>query len=419
MRGKLERINPVDNTRTPYHCHTSGSSFVMSCKENSQKHVSSIQLSSIHNVVPDFSICKYCFKIQLVTNNVLYFVASSLDEMQQWIVDLLKEPPSKSITFADFEFVKPLYRGNHSDVALIRGKESGQLYCLKSIRKRSVKGTPHRVFAERNVLMKTRHIFVCHLFCTFQSECAYHFIICYMGRGTLADIVRSKVNLSVYQRKLYLMECALAIAHLHSMDILYRNLRDENVLIGGDGHIKLGDFGDTCDCAEMAYCQIITETNPFTAPEMILRREIGNAVDWWSLGVLAFLLFVGKLPFEGEDEKRTEELIVNAKLKIPRVVNTSAASFISALLQKVPEQRLGSASDLDVLDHEFFSIFDRNKVLQKGYKPDFIPDEPVRAESDFHENWLQKEEDEASVEIPSFSWDSHQFASSIESPEYG
>ena len=417
MRGKLDRINPDDKTRIPYYCHTSGSSFVISSKENGQKHVSSIQLSTIHNVVPDFSVCKYCFKVQLVTNNVLYFVASSLDEMQQWIVELLKEPPSKPITFADFEFVKPIYQGEHSDVAVIRGKDSDKLYCLKSIRKNSVKGTPHRAFAERNVLMKTRHVFICHLFSTFQSERAYHFIMCYMERGTLADVIRSKVALSVYQRKLYLMECALAIAHLHSMDILYRNLQDANVLIGSDGHIRLGDFGDTCDCAELAYCQLITETSPFTAPEIVMRRETGSAADWWSLGVLSFLLFVGKLPFEGANQTETDELILNAKLKIPAVINTSAASFIAGLLQKKPEKRLGYTNDDDVLNHEFFSVFERARVLKKEYPPDYIPDEPSRPElAEFHENWLRKEGGETGPEIPSFEWDSHQTPSAASSP---
>jgi len=90
--------------------------------------------------------------------------------------------------------------------------------------------------------------------------------------------------------KFYLAELALALGHLHSLGIIYRDLKPENLLLDSGGHIVLTDFGlskETLESHAYSFCGTVE----YMAPEVVNRKGHSFSADWWSYGVLvSFLL---------------------------------------------------------------------------------------------------------------------------------
>lgn len=133
--------------------------------------------------------------------------------------------------------------------------------------------------------------------------------------------------------KLYICEVLLAIEALHARDIVYRDLKPDNILLDAEGHCMLTDFGlSKQDVAEAStgaksFCGSVA----YLAPEMLKRQGHGKAVDWYLLGVLLFEMLTGYPPFYAESR---EELFKNIE-SAPLILPSHASPECKALLRLV------------------------------------------------------------------------------------
>ena len=117
--------------------------------------------------------------------------------------------------------------------------------------------------------------------------------------------------------RFYASNILLALSHLHSLNILYRDLKPENVLVSHDGYVKIADFGLSKENIKgHTDAKSICGTAEYLAPEILLSKGHGKASDWWSFGGIIYEMLCGEPPFYNRDK---EQLFKNIKYAEPRL----------------------------------------------------------------------------------------------------
>jgi serine/threonine protein kinase len=151
---------------------------------------------------------------------------------------------------------------------------------------------------ERNVLSITNHPFIVKLNYAFQSLDRLFLILEYCAGGDLAQHLQKEKRFDEDRAKIYLCEIILALEDLHKRDIIFRDLKPDNVVLDSEGHALLTDFGLSKEGVldnkgAKSFCGSIA----YLAPEMLKRTGHGKSVDWYLLGVLFYEMLVGIPPY--------------------------------------------------------------------------------------------------------------------------
>eukprot|EP00027_Filamoeba_sp_ATCC50430_P017759 CAMPEP_0168570170 /NCGR_PEP_ID=MMETSP0413-20121227/16574_1 /TAXON_ID=136452 /ORGANISM="Filamoeba nolandi, Strain NC-AS-23-1" /LENGTH=658 /DNA_ID=CAMNT_0008602767 /DNA_START=34 /DNA_END=2010 /DNA_ORIENTATION=- len=282
----------------------------------------------------------------------------------------IKTKPAPPIDFSklsldDFEWLDILGTGTFGKVRLCKHKLTQKFFCMKILNKSRIvrlKQTEH-IHNEKNVLKSISHPFIVRLYSTFKDKANLYLLMEFVPGGELFNYIRRATRLPNDAARIYAAEIILALEYLHSKDILYRDLKPENLLIDETGHIKLTDFGFAKFVPErtMSMCG----TPEYIAPEIILSKGHAKPVDWWSLGILIFEMLAGYPPFNDEPNRTIFEKIVNDKPEIPSFFDDNARDLIEKLLCVDPTRRLGSLRGgvQDIKSHPWFSGIDFNALM--------------------------------------------------------
>ena len=176
--------------------------------------------------------------------------------------------------------------------------------------------------------------------------------------------------------RFYISEILLALEYLHSLNIIFRDLKPENVLLDAEGHAKLTDFGLSKEgITDNFSARTMCGTPEYLAPELLDKRGHGRAVDWYSLGALAYEMQTGLPPFYTQDRNLLFERIRRANLSYPSYISPVAKSLLEGLLTRQPESRLGGGphDGAEVRAHGFFASVDWNALYQCQVTPPFKP----------------------------------------------
>eukprot|EP00985_Skeletonema_marinoi_P006243 scaffold2709_cov215-Skeletonema_marinoi.AAC.4 len=169
------------------------------------------------------------------------------------------------------------------------------------------------------------------------------------------------------------------LTHMHQRQIVYRDLKPENVLLDKDGYAVIVDFGFSKIVSDKTYT--FCGTPLYLAPEIILSRGHDRGVDYWALGCLVYEMLFGTTPFyvRGIDQKGLFKRIVRGKWNIPKdhnKVNRSAIEFIWGMLQRRPAERLGCLAGgyRDIKNHTWLQEVNFGKLIKKQIQAPWVPD---------------------------------------------
>lgn len=281
----------------------------------------------------------------------------------------------------DFEFVKVLGRGAFAKVYLVRGKGSNRdkWYALKAYNKQAIvqKNQAQYIHTEKAALQAcSDHPYIVTLYFAFQSQDRLFLVMEYCGGGDLLSALTRRKAFTESEAAFYIGEIALALSHLHSKNIVFRDLKPENVVMDLDGHCLLTDFGISKEgIKDHTSANTFCGSPMYLAPEMLSRSGHGFALDWYSVGALLFELLTGLPPFYTNDKKQLFHNILRGHLVIPEYLSPNARDLIQRLLHRDPKQRLGSGptGDREIFDHQFFSGINWEKLMARELPPPFQP----------------------------------------------
>ncbi|KAE8358417.1 kinase-like domain-containing protein [Aspergillus caelatus] len=303
--------------------------------------------------------------------------------MQQQVAvkeDAPPQQPKVRIGLDHFNFLAVLGKGNFGKVMLAETKSTKKLYAIKVLKKEfiiendEVESTKSekRVFLVAN---KERHPFLLNLHACFQTETRVYFVMEYISGGDLMlHIQRGQFGLK--RAQFYASEVLLALKYFHENGVIYRDLKLDNILLTLDGHIKIADYGL---CKENMWYGATTSTfcgtPEFMAPEIILDKKYGRAVDWWAFGVLIYQMLLQQSPFRGEDEDEIYDAILADEPLYPIHMPRDSVSILQKLLTREPELRLGSGPTdaQEVMSHAFFRNINWDDIYHKRVPPPFLP----------------------------------------------
>lgn len=300
----------------------------------------------------------------------------------------------RKMTADDFTPVRCLGDGAFGTVILVRQKATGRLFAQKTLSKASLKVHKRvvaRTMSERQILeLVNRQPFIVDLYYAFQDHERLYLILQYAEGGELFRHLELEKFFSEEVAAFYMAEIVLALDFLHrEIGVMYRDLKPENCLLDGDGHLLLTDFG----LSKVAVKDVSTPggsrcnslgvgTIEYMAPELIrgsMESDYGPgyglACDWWSLGAMGCDLMTGKPPFGGANWTKIQQNIMYGKLNLPYFLSPDAKDLLTRLLRKEPKKRLGvGPNDLNVIKkHRFFRKIDWKKLERRELEPPIRP----------------------------------------------
>ncbi|KAK4449347.1 kinase-like domain-containing protein [Podospora aff. communis PSN243] len=300
--------------------------------------------------------------------------------------------PRQKMTAGDFEPLRCLGKGTYGTVLLVKQRGTGRLYAQKQLKKASLvvhKKLIEQTKTERQILESVnRHPFVVKLFYAFQDQEKLYLILEYGQGGELFTHLSTERMFSEQTAAFYMGEMVLALAYLHeTLGVVYRDLKPENCLLDAEGHLLLTDFGLSKVAVDSDECKSILGTVEYMAPEIILGKKYGKAVDWWSFGALGFDLMTGNPPFRGANHAKIQDNIVKQKLVMPYFMSPDAKDLLTRLLRKDPAKRLGSnmPKDLTIIKkHRFFRQINWARLEARELEP---PIQPLITDPELAENF--------------------------------
>ncbi|XP_055710304.1 uncharacterized protein LOC129806028 isoform X3 [Phlebotomus papatasi] len=288
-------------------------------------------------------------------------------------------PRFRKYAVEDFHFLAVLGKGSFGKVLLAELRNSEFYYAVKCLKKDVVleDDDVECTLIERKVLaLGTKHPYLCHLFCTFQTESHLFFVMEYLNGGDLMFHIQQSGRFPEVRGRFYAAEIISGLKFLHKKGIIYRDLKLDNVLLDFDGHVRIADFGM---CKLQIYLDRTADsfcgTPDYMAPEIIKGQKYNQAVDWWSFGVLLYEMLIGQSPFSGCDEDELFWSICNEVPWIPGYISKEAHNILKALLEKDASIRLGSnfCPLGDIMDHQFFFHINWDKLEKRELEPPFKP----------------------------------------------
>ncbi|EAA14287.4 AGAP009798-PA, partial [Anopheles gambiae str. PEST] len=274
------------------------------------------------------------------------------------------------IQLHDLTYIGTLGIGGFGRVELVQYKNH-QTFALKYLKKIEMvrQQQQEHAYSEKDIMLSCNSPFIVRLYKTYRDKKYLYFLMeACLGGDVWTVLQKSKFFDERTAR--FITGCVVeAFEYLHSRNMIYRDLKPENLMLDEKGYIKLVDFGFAKRIGPNQKTWTFAGTPEYVSPEIILNKGHDRAVDYWALGVLIHELLVGKPPFRGKNHMKTYNAILRGIdiIELPSRVPKKAQVLIKRLCRQTAAERLGYGKNgiADIKNHPWFGSFEWQKLKER------------------------------------------------------
>ncbi|KAI5188759.1 putative protein kinase C eta type [Nematocida minor] len=277
-----------------------------------------------------------------------------------------KKKDKSEISLSEFKFLYLICPEGNGKVYLCSWRD--KTVALKAIKKKDIveSNSEELVDTQRiclEIAKSSGNPFIVKMEGCFQTTTHIFFILEFVEGGDLYYHLHSR-EITPPEIKMILAGLTIALEWLHEENIIYRDLRLENVMFAKNGYVKLTNLGLCSIGAPNGVAHTLCGSFPNVAPEVI-DEHYTKAADWWSFGVLAYQLVLKTSPFIAGSIKQTKEAIQNDPPANLELIEEPMRSLIVGLLEKSADSRIGTKSIWEIKNHPYFSDIDWDKMKKQ------------------------------------------------------
>lgn len=302
----------------------------------------------------------------------------------------------KRMTLDHFRVFRVLGRGAFGAVSAVQKIDSHAIFAMKEMAKRQVKHQQSEWVCvnERKVLAKMKSPFVLNLKYSFHTSENLYLIFDMCSGGDLKFHLRNEKMrcFSLERARFYAAEVLLGLEHIHSLNIVYRDLKPTNILLDEAGHCVISDLGLTVHLKKNKLIKHLAGTAGYWAPEILQKAGTYKTSDYWSFGVMLYEMILGRRPTckcskkdpqwcpfgqsrSMEQFALKEDGVLVLDVDYPRELPADAVDLLKKLFEPNPEKRIGAKGGAaEIKAHPFFKSVDWAKLENKEITPPFKPD---------------------------------------------
>lgn len=255
---------------------------------------------------------------------------------------------------------KMIGQGGMADVYLAYDEILGREVAVKILRSRlaSDPQTLVRFIREASAARKLSHPNVVEIYDVGESKDLHYIVMEYVQGMTLKELINHTGPLPASQAIGIMKKLTAAVMEAHACNIIHRDIKPQNVLIGNDGELKIADFGIAlaADSVTLTRNNAVMGSSHYLAPESAAGLIPDFRIDIYSLGIVFFELLCGSVPFTGQSPAQIALKHMQDPLPPIQPYNHTVTQGIENVVIKAaaknPAERYQSAAELmDALEH--------------------------------------------------------------------
>ncbi|CAK88107.1 unnamed protein product (macronuclear) [Paramecium tetraurelia] len=356
--------------------------FLFQTKQTAQMWYDSIKTAAGYSKYVKYKIDQYCQKnegqkvfnqvnsLLLDMNNQSIEIDQQINEEQQKEQNIeVKKKQKKqlfdNLKFSDFFILEILQKGSFGTIYKAKYFKDEKMYVLKQQNKDQLRKFSQLDYAinEVKLLRKINHPFIISVNGLFQTKQNLYYQMKYYEKGDLSEYIGQGCVLSENVSKILVAQVILAIEYLHSINIIYRDLKPMNILVSKNGFLKLADLGLAKEIINDRVALSFCGSPAYLAPEIIKGDGATQSVDVYGIGVLLYEMLSGYPPHYVKNIDLMLERIQYCPIDYDRIKSKMAVKILKELLQRDQTQRPNLA---EIKNHIFFADICWNKLLTKS-----------------------------------------------------
>ena len=315
-----------------------------------------------------YDITYYSFSIIFPKKKRTYF-CDNKQEFKGW-KKCLRVATNYSNILHMYEITQEIGKGSFSIVRLARNKVTNQKVAVKIVTKSKLSSPIlESTLTEIEIMKICQFPYIIKFIEAYETMEFIYIFMEYCPGGTLFNFLKKRdYNLNEKLCCNIIYKICLAVNYFHSYGIAHRDLKLDNVLMTSEddeADIRILDFGLGKIIGPNEKCIEPYGTVIYCAPEIILCQPYTKIVDSWSIGIIAYILLFGRIPFYDESKSVIRKLIVKSKpvfkgADLPSV-SVYAINFMQKFLTKDPDKRMTVEQ---ALKHKWFQVFNKENIMK-------------------------------------------------------